>query len=340
MILVAIADAKECRRMAANAASSRAGLTMLELLVAMGILGILLAIMLPAVQQARVTARDLQCKNNLRQVGLAMHQFQEQAGKFPGTDCGRQLLPFLDQSALMDKIAGRYYVHGSPEDVAAAEEFFGASTPVLACPADPVQSLAGYRALSYHINDGTGYGGHEDGFRHKHTGITPADVTDGLSQTAAFSERLVYRGHKEPGIPDDGPFTPTRDQRLRRTATTDAYHGADQIDQFADACRDDAVWFGGTAGWICTPLGAGCGGFDYNHIMTPNQNSCFNGVPASLDFKYQRYAAHTASSLHYGGVHVLLGDGAVRFVSDSIDRKIWRALGTRNGQEPNALAAF
>lgn len=318
----------------------RAALTMIELLVAIAILGLLMALVIPAVQQARTTARRMECKSNLHQIGVAMHNFLDAEGNFPASGYNRDLLPYLEQGPFAEEASGITVTYVTLESVGSDERFRGASFSVLACPSDPAQSLARERALSYRLNTGTGWGDHDDGFLRRQGGLRPRDVTDGLSQTAAFSERLLYRGPQEAGIPPgDAAFTPTPDQRIRRMALTDGFYGDDQMDEFADACRDHATWFAGMDRIICTPLSGGCSGFDYNHIMTPNQQSCFNGVP-SMDFRYQNYASHTASSMHYGGVNVLLGDGAVHFVSDSVDRSVWWALGTRAGEETNALNAF
>ncbi|QDT35304.1 hypothetical protein Mal48_45800 [Thalassoglobus polymorphus] len=317
----------------------RGGFTIVEMLVCIAVLGLLLAILVPAVQQVRSTSRRMQCANNLRQIGLAMHSFQEEKKVFPGFRYNYDLLPYLEQRNAWELIEnGSGMVLGaSLEGVGSEDNYPGISFPVYSCPSDPAQSIARNRALNYRMNMRTGWGEpNGDGFLGLDGGgIRPADVRDGLSQTAALSERLLHRGFKEQGIPASGTFKPTQDQRLRRMATTDPFRGEGQLDEFAEACRKSPVWFGGP--WnqvICTPFAFGCSGFNYNHILTPNQNSCYNGVP-DPEGQSLKYSAQSASSLHSGGVNVLFGDGAVRFTSENVSESVWRALGTRSGGESN-----
>jgi prepilin-type processing-associated H-X9-DG protein len=109
--------------------------------------------------------------------------------------------------------------------------------------------------------------------------------------------------------------------RIRRFLNTSAF--ISDMNAFADNCRDNALLPSRTGRYIA---------WGYNHVMTPNQNSCFNGP--RTDPNYSRYLANTSTSRHVGGVHVLFADGSVEFVSDSIDRQIWWSIGTRNGHEP------
>lgn len=316
----------------------RCGFTLLELLVCVVVAAILMSLLLPAVQQVRTASRKMQCKNNMHQLGIAVHNHVDQNGTFPSASFAKELMPFLDQKALAERVGQIMIVHGTLEQVASHEIYEGATMSIYACPADPLQGIVHGRVLSYYLNVGSGFGNQDDGFVGKDWPIRPANVTDGLSNTAAFSEKLIYPGHELGSIPN-GIFLPTADQKRRRMATTDPFYGADQMNEFADRCQNNAVWFGAVAGHICTWFSGDCQGFHYNHIMPPNQNSCYNGLPPTdidAEPRNQTYAALTARSLHGSGANVLLGDGSVRFVSSSIDRHIWRALGTRKGREPNA----
>lgn len=138
-----------------------------------------------------------------------------------------------------------------------------------------------------------------------------ADLKDGSSQTAAFSERNVTDGNNGISTPDAdtylsalNPINP--DDALQMCAAIDITNLANQFANFMGA-----PWMDGKNA--------------YQHIGPPNGRSC--------GFQPAAKAAMTASSRHDGGVHVLMGDGAVRFVNNSINLVTWRAIGTRNGKE-------
>lgn len=316
----------ECSR------TSRSGLTMLELAVSLAIVGILIAILVPVVQQTRAVSRRASCSNNMHQIGIGLHSFHDVKGQFPGVFYVRELLPYLEigiGASAFDPSTG--WDFRTLEQVAESKVFPINSIPTYICPSDPAQQLAKGLVPSYRMNQGTGYEKNEDGFWKRPDGTSTRDFSDGLSQTAAFAERLLYRGTFWSEIPE-GPLDPTPDQKRRRCAQVDGFFLKSEIDMLADACEHDAVWFGGQAGHLCTPVSGGCSYHDYNHIMTPNKNSCYTGFP-TLEFPADSYSAMTTSSLHTGGVNVLFADGSVHFISDSIDRNPWRALGTRTGND-------
>ena len=314
----------------------RGGFTLLELLVCIAIVGILLTLILPAVQQVRSTSRRMQCLNNMHQFGLACHQHLEVEGHFPAGTYDRDLLPYLEQPVSLDHLGTTLYALGTLEKFGEEDYSRSISIPVYACPSDPLQDLAKGRVCSYHLNVGTGYGDNSDGFRQYHgPPISAKDVTDGLSNTVAFSEKLLYPGSQWQLYPSETVVELSDDLKRRRMATTDPFREAHQMDLFADACGDQPVWFGGQAGGFHSIFDTNSG--EYNHIMTPNSNSCYNGFPVADLYTgpvHEEYAAKTATSYHNGlVVNVLLGDGSARAIGKSIDRKIWRALGTRAGGE-------
>jgi prepilin-type N-terminal cleavage/methylation domain-containing protein len=306
------------------------GFTVIELLVSIVIVGILISILVPSVQSARASARRVECSNHMRQLGMAMHNHHDAHHHFPYSDWHRVLLPFIDQKPLFQRLPeGQHFEYGTLEQVASADTFMNATVDTYACPSDPAQSITRGRAVSYLLNTGTGFANLDDGFKRRGGPTQSSDITDGLSQTMAVAEQLVYRGN-EGGRIFDRPFTPSPDQRRRRMATTDPYYRSDQKAVFADECASTEVWYDSyTSGGTITTLLYGSG-HGYNHIMPPNQKRCFNGFSGS---EWMDYAAYTSTSLHPGGVYVLAGDGAVHFVSDNIDRTVWWALGTRNGNE-------
>ncbi len=284
------------------------GFTLIETLVSISIIGLLLATILPAVQYARESARRTECKNHLKQIILACHEHEETHGNF-GTGAGFEswmvrILPYLEQQK---PVIVNGQVTGGSEKI-----------DLFRCPSDPCSqgSVLLGTGRSYYACDGHGLS-KTDGFYRQTTGrpIQPRDISDGLSNTAAISERRAALDPYYFG--SDYANDPKWHHRIvRKTATFIA-----DYDQFADDCESNSV----------PPLVTIYTESSYNTVQTPNRNSCVNGDTS--DFRSVTYAAFTASSLHTGGVNLALADGSVRFISDSIDRKSWRALGTRNGGE-------
>ncbi len=306
-------------------ARNREGLTILELLVAIGIVGLLAALLIPAVQHARETSRRAVCQNNLHQIGLAMHNIADANGAFPTSqepESGfRRLLPYLDAHALRDALAS--------QKVPASW-----TVPVFICPDDPVAEVNQVAAgeSSYYFNDGTSFRLHppQNGFRQGTRRDTrPRDVTDGLSQTAAMCERLVR--HDAGGVPSQADLE--QEQRRSFWWTQTRYEAPGEEALAVQQCRHHRTtvypqFFGLSAINYFMPWG-------YDHMLPPNHPACYNGPE---DFGIETdLALIPASSLHPGGVHTMLGDGSVHFVSETIDEKVWQALGTRNGHEAVAL---
>jgi prepilin-type processing-associated H-X9-DG protein len=304
----------------------RAGITLLELLVVIGVVALLTGLFASAVQQARAAARMTQCQSNLRQIGIALHSYESLHGSFPpGTSQAfswhAKLLPHIELSSLYDKI--------DFSDVYANTAIADVLIPLYLCPSDPSPAL--YRQsngtcshTSYLGNAGTGVqrDGYNGIFRNILIGPPPyrsgivraADVIDGLSNTAAVAEVLYA----------DGSF-----HRLRVNWNTPLSMTApNELDAFADYCSSippDPVQFG----WRGDPWPHGFWwlfgnmGFNlYNHIIPPNGPSCYNRNDVQL-------GAFTAASAHRGGVNVLFADGRVTFLGNSISRQIWRDYGSR-----------
>jgi prepilin-type processing-associated H-X9-DG protein len=158
------------------------------------------------------------------------------------------------------------------------------------------------------------------------------DVTDGMSQTAAITEKLVHIGGEAHGFSQYASDHPELWIRMIRS-TAIPYLQPDDYDRFANECEDRALPMGPV--WVHDGVGLLDGnGPSYNHVLPPNRNSCFNGDGNSS--MSAQFAAITATSAHDGGVNVLMADGAVKFASDKVDRTVWRPIGTRNGGEPEA----
>ena len=285
---------------------SRGGWTLIEVIIVLAIIGLLAALVAPAVQQVRIVSKRMGCQSKLRQVGIAMHSFHEGNNGFPSTtQSWEELLPGLDQAALYDRIKSQNYDQMT-------------KVPVYRCDMD-VKNIT-VVGVNVSLNDGLGFRnfGYDGMEQTSPALVSLGDVTDGTSQTAHVSERLF-------------PFG------LDRMAwfTLTSHRGASEIDQFAKACRGQrlspvypGVTYADSSGCLLT-----CATNGYNAVLGPNSPSCFNGPPSDPDSTSARHQALSASSLHPNGVNVLMVDGAVRFVADGIDIKVWRAMSSRNGND-------
>jgi len=333
----------------------RTGFTLIELLAVLGIISILIGLFLPAAQRAREAARRVRCQNNLRQIGLALHNYHQDYDSFPAAllnDHRRapnykgfhaphaRLLPYLDQRALFDAL--NFQVSTNPPDHpnvvlgdgSTAAEFnvlnetvWETGLAIFLCPSDS----GAFRQTGNNYRGNTGVGpfgatmaetpDSGNGLFPELSTVSAARVPDGLSHTAAFSER-VRGSNRAPQL------DPSRD--MFQSLPTGV--GIRRADDSLLACRIAARASSGPAGsalmgrwWFWT----GREHTLYNHTQTPNGRhpDCFHGMVTPA------IGMSTARSQHPGGVHLLMGDGSVRFVEQSISQAVWRGLGTRNGGE-------
>ena len=330
----------------------RPGLTLIEVLVALGVLSLLAALLLPAIHSARESSRRAQCLNNLRQLALAATNHvsvnhnqlpftstngSDPQGKklLPSISPHRHLLTFLDQSVLYPMVDFQDMTingPGSPPMFADADhaELLKLALPVLVCPSDEQRPGATNYCANMGYGPGVygpqapaigGFAGNVAGaFVHGRSTLVN-EFRDGLSHTALFSERLVGDG-------DPQSYTPWTDY---------FYFGAGDIstaDEAVQACgslSQSNPPHASYAGW--TWLFGGWNSTWYNHILTPNSPipDCSAGGDQMAGGGHGAYAAR---SFHRGGVNAAFADGACRFVSDHIDLSVWRALSTRAGGEP------
>lgn len=303
--------------------------TLVELLVVIAIIGILVGLLLPAVQAAREAARRMQCTNNLKQFGLALHNYESSMKRFPsgrnamGMSTHAALLSFLEQGNVANLVDWRFaWNHTNNDRVRAV------SIQTFQCPSDPQQSVpAGWAGTNYRANQGSGilYGlsptvssdpnfgmANPNGVFFLDSQIRFGDITDGTSQTAAFSEH--GKGDFSNAISSaNDTFWP----QTNPTTADEAYQQCQAINandlQYQRVSDVGAPWL---QGYHSTTI--------YFHVAPPNRRSCM--------FPPGRIST-TAKSFHTGGVNLCMADGSVSFQSQSVDLKIWRAIGSRNGGE-------
>lgn len=307
---------------------TKSGVTLLELLVSIGIISLLLAMLLPAVQMVRESARRMQCQSQIRQLGLAVHAYHASFKVFPsgsfqsypeakgvGFSMFVALLPQLEQTSLWQRI-------DFSDSYEANREILATRIGILLCPSDSGGgSSREIQPTNFVGNSGSGiqYEGKFNGFFQPAKPISTwgggmlkaTDFTDGLSNTAMVSEVLIGNGSPEP-LRNVWEVNPEMSLR-------------NQMDEFADACEQlktteilgDAWTRGGSWMWGDT------GETLYNHVQTPGKKSCTNAGSVLT-------GAYPPVSHHSGGVNMCLGDGSARFVSGSVNRNVWRAVGSRS----------
>ncbi|HLA85031.1 MAG TPA: DUF1559 domain-containing protein [Thermoguttaceae bacterium] len=328
------------------------GFTLVELLVVIAIIGVLIALLLPAVQAAREAARRMSCANHLKQLGLATQNYVGACGIFPNsgwsdaahgypTDYSplAKLLPYCEQENLRNMIDFNVYPGGKFGLVPELYTVAGTVVSLFLCPSDaeqPCHSLKSgsatvtFAGTNYAFNGGDGTSSNTNLATNVDTGglswtdakVALQDVTDGTCRTIAFTESL--RG---PGG-DTLPATPAPDVQVYR-ATPCSIAMAESAEQSGVEAMLPSVtgWEGKRLSqWLESGLPTG-----------PLMNGRFTPNSPIPDLTTGSARLCAARSRHPGGVNVCYCDGSVRFVAQDISRDAWHSLWTRAGGETTII---
>lgn len=329
---------------------NRRAFTLIELLVVIAIIAVLIALLLPAVQQAREAARRSQCKNNLKQLGLACHNYADVFNQFPQnydscwfaagengpTSWLVAALPYIDQAPLYNQ----YNFNDTGGNIGTAVGPGGVTNralrrtviPAFLCPSNPQPQVR----LNQNQGYGAGNGGGPDAAGTDYVGNLGHTWSGWRDCNAVpdFTGAFPFVKGSDPGTPwIDGD----NNNEIPRAQGVFNYRGAARIRDITDGTSntilvfEDMHWAGGNpfnytytfdSAWM-SPLAA------IGNLRNPTNDRQYHGAQGGQG----EPRCHGWSSQHVGGAHALMGDGTVRFVSENLAHAIRYGLATRAGAE-------
>ncbi len=294
------------------------GFTLIELLVVIAIIAVLVALLLPAVQQARESARRSQCRNNLKQIGIAMHGYIETSRVLPYGQINRlstaeapdqrycwfhMILPLVDQAPLYEKYLD-YFSAG-----VMSINFVGRDSivPGMMCPTDPQSGKV--------LTAGATTAAASQGFHGNYVMCAGNTEFGGGGAGTTLNGMFFSKSSVSPRDVTDGLSNTMMGSEILLTADTGSH---DLRGRYYNS------WEGNSLVSTLQPPNTSVGDRSI-------QGYCINGTnrPCASAGNNVQYAR----SLHIGGVHALMGDGVVKFVSDNISTTVWNSIGSRNGDE-------
>jgi prepilin-type N-terminal cleavage/methylation domain-containing protein/prepilin-type processing-associated H-X9-DG protein len=351
---------------------ARTGFTLIELLVVIAIIAVLIALLLPAVQAAREAARRAQCTNNLKQIGLALHNYHSTHDRFPpgasvnmsdptgsasgglpwlnwnDWSCQALLLGFTEQTPLYNAANFNWAVWHSgrtPIGYASNLTVFNAKIATFLCPSDPDGGVSNTNNYFACIGPNTQ--------SNNVSGISATGATSGNGTPGAFSYTFCY------GIRDctdgssntiafgEGMCSPSSGKKLRKTGLVgvsdpggsqlyNAFTNPTNVLKLVSAC--DAAWVNSPSSNLPNAIGTrwsmGVNAWTmFSTILTPNEKMWSSCRIGCAGCGVDNSHIMSATSQHPGGVNVCMADGSVKFIKNSINRTTWWSLGTRGGGE-------
>jgi prepilin-type N-terminal cleavage/methylation domain-containing protein/prepilin-type processing-associated H-X9-DG protein len=339
----------------------RRGFTLIELLVVIAIIAVLIALLLPAVQAAREAARRAQCVNNLKQIGISLHNYHDVTSSMPTGHLGTgwndwgalvMLLPYMEQAPLFNSTNFANTGNAASPGYAPNTTMQRVTINLLQCPSDPDRLTNGYGHHNYCGNAGNAPESLFDNNQHgacngcffSVNNCRPVgfrDVTDGLSNTGAFSEKVKGMQTGFCGYDPTRPSSAIMSVPVATSQSGGVYQ--DAVPQFYyQACVAQGPTPTGnfsTSGAISQGEFWWDGHYEteiYNHVMPPNTWSCDDANSSWVNDA----GAATATSRHSGGVNVGMCDGSVKFIKQSITPNVWWAVGSRAGGEVLDASAY